>query len=480
MASRNESSLTPSPVRIGWASVDVTPEGPVFLRGQFNARIAKKVRDPLKATALAIESVGPDGHTDAAVMVSCDRAGIEEEVMAGVREKLRQDLPDFDAEKLFISATHTHAAPEVTNTWPEPNEPVRDPAEYLDLLVARIAGAVVEAWQTRSAGAVGWGFGQAVVGHNRRATYFDGSAKMYGNTDDPQFCGIEGYEDHSVDVLFTWDADRRLTGMVVNLACPSQVTESISEVSADFWHEVRGAVADRFGQHVHVLAQCSPAGDQSPHLLVHKEAEARMLEVKGVSERSEIGRRILAAVQDALSAAQKDIRAEVEFMHAVRSVPLTRRQVTPEERDDGQRQVKAYREQLDRLKRDRPDDYRAISVAHRRGLFFGRVEERYLQQQAQSKYPVEVHVLRLGDVVFATNPFELFLDFGLRIKARSRAVQNFLVQLAGNGTYLPTQKAVAGQSYGAGASSNAVGPEGGQELVEGTLKMLNSMWPNQT
>ena len=90
---------------------------------------------------------------------------------------------------------------------------------------------------------------------------------------------------------------------------------------------------------------------------------------------------------------------------------------------------------------------------------------------------MELHVVRIGDVVFATNSFELFLDYGIRIKARSPAVQTFLVQLAGGGTYLPTARAVAGKGYGGGVYDNLVGPEGGQSLVEETVKLINELWP---
>ncbi|MDD5678470.1 MAG: hypothetical protein PHW60_10835 [Kiritimatiellae bacterium] len=88
-----------------------------------------------------------------------------------------------------------------------------------------------------------------------------------------------------------------------------------------------------------------------------------------------------------------------------------------------------------------------------------------------------MHVLRMGEVAFATNRFELFLDYGIRIKARSPAVQTFLVQLAGEGSYLPTEKAVAGKGYGSGVYDNEVGPEGGQVLVEETIKAIKELWP---
>ena len=55
-------------------------------------------------------------------------------------------------------------------------------------------------------------------------------------------------------------------------------------------------------------------------------------------------------------------------------------------------------------------------------------------------------------------------------------MQTFCVQLAGRGTYLPTARAVAAKSYGAGAPSNVVGPEGGQVLVEATVAGLQRLF----
>ena len=97
-------------------------------------------------------------------------------------------------------------------------------------------------------------------------------------------------------------------------------------------------------------------------------------------------------------------------------------------------------------------------------------------------------MLRLGDVAIATNPFELFLDYGVQIEARSPAVQTFLIQLATNarqhGYYVPTPRAVAGgaldekpfTNYSATVMSSMVGPEGGQVLVDRTVEAIQELW----
>ena len=90
---------------------------------------------------------------------------------------------------------------------------------------------------------------------------------------------------------------------------------------------------------------------------------------------------------------------------------------------------------------------------------------------------VESHVVRFGDVAFATNPFELFLDFGNRLKARSYAEQTFIVQLAcGSDGYLPTEKAEKAGHYSAYITSGWVGHEGGDLLVREQLKEINEFF----
>jgi len=119
------------------------------------------------------------------------------------------------------------------------------------------------------------------------------------------------------------------------------------------------------------------------------------------------------------------------------------------------------------------------SSARGRGNWNARIAARY-EKLADNPHPLfstPVNVLRIGDAVICTNAFELYTDFGIQMKARSKANLTFVVQLAnGGGTYLPSERAVKGGGYGAVIQSNTVGPEGGQVLVEETLKMVNGMW----
>jgi len=106
------------------------------------------------------------------------------------------------------------------------------------------------------------------------------------------------------------------------------------------------------------------------------------------------------------------------------------------------------------------------------------VVERYeqLQQNPDATYPVEIHVVRIGDLVVCTNPFELYCEYGIRIKARSPATQTFVVQMSGFGSYLPTERAQAAGGYSAIPQSNIIGPEGGQMLVDKTVEIINELW----
>ena len=119
--------------------------------------------------------------------------------------------------------------------------------------------------ERRAAARMGWALGHAVTGVNRRVVYADGKAVMYGDAALPNVSHIEGGTDTAVDLLFFWADGDTPRGVVINIACPSQETENLNVVSADFWHEVRQELWRRFGEDLFVLPQCAPCGDLSPH-----------------------------------------------------------------------------------------------------------------------------------------------------------------------------------------------------------------------
>lgn len=459
-------------MNIGWAMADVTPSEPIVLQGQFHLRISTHVNDPLRATALALEGAGA-----AVIIMSVDLAGMREFIVAGVRAILRERIPDFDPQGLIASATHTHTASAVEDgVYPPPPPGVMLPSAYAQFLIAGMADAAVRAWEGRRPGSVSWGLGQAVVGHNRRAHYAGGFSRMYGQTNVPDFECIEGHEDHGVDLLYTWDADGNATGVLVNLACPSQETEGENYVSADFWHEVREELWQRHGSDFHVLPQCAAAGDQSPHLLLNKAAEQLMRERRGLTERQEIARRIANAVADVLPLAANDRHEAPAFAHEFALLDLPVRRVTRAQFEEVRRVYDEYEQR--EVDPENSFDFSTRFMMLNRNR---RVMQRYEDQDSAPTFAAPVHVVRLGDIAMCTCPFELFLDHGQRIKARSPAVQTFVVQLsetAGRaaGGYLPTARALASKSYGAEVVDGPVGPSGGQVLVDRTLEMIEKLW----
>jgi len=457
-----------SELLVGAASVDITPTGPVPLTGMRTVRISKGIHSRCTANVLALEARVGDKVVDQAILVSCDLCVIRPGIQDGFREHVAGRLLGFDVKKLFLAATHTHAAPVLLQDRYQSYGDAMQPKDYVPFMYERMAEAVVKAWEGRQIGAVAWGLGHAVVGCNRRAVFSNRAAKMYGNTNTPTFRHIEGYEDHAVDILCFYDRQKKLKAAAITLACPSQSVGG-SRLSADFWHDVREYVHKRHGNHICVLGFCAPAGDQAPNLLFRKKSEARMDRLRDLTRTQELGRRIANAFDDTLGVIAQDIRTDVPLVHLVERVNLPGLKVTDAEyaRSKG-----IYDALCRKDKMVGPDWWNRH--------FFGYVFDRYeAQQKADPVYPMEIHVIRLGNVAIATNPFELYVDYGVQIQARSRAEQTILIQLAAPldfAYYVPTPRAVEAGGYSAEATHNMVGPKGAQVLVDRTVDAINAMW----
>lgn len=444
-------------LRIGWASREFTPDRPAMIQGQKHRRVGERAIDPLTVNAFAIESPESDSSC---LFLSCDLAFISDALLERVREGLSGAL---DPRRVVMSATHTHTSLVIEDGhYPHPGGNVMTPRECMELVAERAVEAGLEAWESRKPRIVGHAFGRAVVGYCRYALYADGHAQMYGLTNREDFVGIGGYEDHSLDILFTWEPDGKLAGVVVAIPCPSQVDEPLSVFSADYWHEVRTALRREFGEGLGVLPLCSASGDQSPHPLLYKRQEEEMRERRGVTERQEIAERVVHCLRRCLDCTKPITDDTIPFNHISTTLKLPPIRITLRHREWAEQEYKICEE------KGIIDYWWAKRLKYVIDSFDGKRE--------QGPIRAEVHTIRIADLAIATNPFELFLDYGLRIKARSPASHTFVIQLCGRGMYLPTERALKAGGYGANPVVCFVGSEGGDRLVEETLRLIHILF----
>ncbi|WP_158856519.1 neutral/alkaline non-lysosomal ceramidase N-terminal domain-containing protein [Lunatibacter salilacus] len=458
-----------SELLVGTSTVDITPPLPVSLDGQMRLRVAEEVETPLTASVVALENIkGTESQTS--IWVAMELVVITDKLKEMILDAVKQKIPGIDSEKIIINATHTHTGPTTREgNFILPNG-ITTIDETLNFLTEKVVLAISQAWDSREPGSVSWGIGQSKLATNRRAVYYDGSSRMYGKTDLPEFRGLEGVEDHDVNLLFFWDATDKLLATVINVACPAQEVEGRSSINADFWHPVRETLREKLGEELVVLGWIGAAGDQSPHLMFGNQAEDRMLKLRNLDRLEELARRIVTTVLDVYQVIENDRYKDVELIHEVKRVKLPKRWVTLEAVNEAKRTIS------DLEKLDEETKLRQYRLLKWHGALLERYEKQ--SQNPDETYDVDIHLVKLGDVVICTNPFELFTEYGIRIKARSKALQTFVVQLVGGGTYLPTMEAVRGGHYSAIIQSTEVGPEGGDILVEETVRGIHQLWEN--
>ena len=493
-----------SRIRFGWSEVSLVPDRPISLAGEFFERVTDEVETPITVTTLAVEEDG-----EQAFFCSADLEGVGHDLCVRVRARVAEKNPAIQTDKIMLHAVHIHNSyvyeqaeggvreyeggtlgvirdfmpadceyiPQITST------DCIQPDEARDILVDRISRSVLEAYDDLAEGGFAQGFGRVAVGMNRRATYSDGSAKMWGDVDRATFVALEGGNDTGMELLYIYDQNGKMTGIVANVACPAQIMEQRSVISADYWGKVKILLREKHGADFKLLALVSPAGDLCPRDLIRwvepetpikdpnvtrinpKErfADPSMFDVKGTWK---AGRRIFNEIEMEMEEIG-EISTEGNFAHTVKVLRLPLRRVTDSEAEDARRVLR------EALKDKKTLDYKDSADLY---VYAGTLK-RYDSQEFFETVDTEVHAIRIGKVAFVTSPFELFLDFGNQIRARSVATQTFEIQLCcGALGYLPTERAEKGGHYSAYVSSGCVGHEGGDILVRESLDMIGDLF----
>ena len=497
-------------LKFGWGEEKFVFTKPVSLAGQFAERISEYEEKPLTVTALVVD----DGK-EQMVLCSLDLVSVSASLTDMIRAALREEgIEGLDVDKVVLSAIHTHTGPVyagrsrnlgvdiksgkqiIIDALPEgrkyvekanvsQNDAITSPQECTDEIVAKTVKAIKTAWLGRSEGGYSTAFGRAVVGLCRRATYNDGSAQMWGDTNKAAFEALEGGNDSGIEIMYVFDGNKKLTGIVANLACPAQCVQHRLFISPDFWGEAKMLLRQRFGEDIFLLPLCSAAGDQCPVDIVRwteplsdvndpnitrknplkRKADPSMFDIVGMKK---TGKRIANEIIEVYEDGIDEPTADAVFEHEVHDMKLPLRRATLADEAMSKREIRAY------LATKSGDvDYNDVANLH---VYTGLLQRLELQDKVDI-VNTEVHIMRLGNIAIATNPFELFLDYGNQIRARSFAEQTFIIQLAnGASGYLPTKKAEEGGHYSAYVSSGTVGHVGGEQLVRETLTSINKMF----
>ena len=496
-------------IQFGWAETDITPKKKVALDGEFFERATTEVETPITVTALAIDADG-----EQTVICSCDLLGISEELVQAVRSKIGNI--GLDPQKIIVACVHIHNSYTYRRKGPYakgtgnassrsslkmlqkympsdckyiPQVTSGDclsPDDAFDYLSDAIAKTVVQAWESRQEGGYARGFGRAAVGMNRRVCYSDGTVKMWGDADRATFTELEAGNDSGIELMFIYDKAKKLTGIVANISCPAQVMEQRSVISSDYWGKVKILLREKYGKDLFLLPLCAAAGDLCPRDLIRwvepetpikdpnvirnnpklRDADPSMFDVKGTWK---IGKRVFNEIEMALEEVG-EIRTSAVHRHTVQKLQLPLRRVTDAEKAASEQAIRDFFKDRKEL------DYNDSAALY---VYAGNLQ-RYELQEFYNTLPIEVHVVRFGNLVFATNPFELFLNYGNQIRARSAARQTFLLQLTnGSYGYLPTEAAEKHGHYSAYISSGYVGHAGGALLVNATLDLINELFENE-
>ena len=498
-------AVTAAPLKIGWATADISTDKPIFMQGTTKERQSQGLRDPLMTTALVI-----DNGRDCVIFNSWDTCCILGFMAKRVRETVGRMCPEIPVKKIIFNATHTHNGPALMMKYKDEHS-----IAYRDGLVEKVADTIVRAWKARKPGKIGYGYDFVVIGFSRRPVYFDdvnarplpkghyrisgagdgiGFAKLHGNANDPMFSHMEAAPDPFVNFLFTYDLNDKLTGVVFNAAMPSQASLGDMKLTSDYWHNVRTELKKEYGDTVFMLPQCAAAGDLTYKIPYYNKATdrknrliyGRRRDYVGEFDRIRIAEQLMAAFHRTIEWAAKDLRSDLPIEHIDTTIRLKRFNATPEEVAS----AKANIAWLEEIKKNPPwpadkpprDWKNRLERSLRRNKWVIALPE---EVKKKPTWASEFHVLRIGDIAFVSERYELYTDFGQRIQARSPFTQTFTIQCCAGGPddmwttnhYLATKRAVANGGYQASVydNANAPSPEGGQQMVDTAVRLLNQL-----
>lgn len=431
-------------MKIGLAEVNITPPLAMQIPGYgAKERLSTGVKDELFAKAMVVEA----GETVLAFIV-LDIISLELEPNRNIRRRVsaHTGIPE---EQVMVSCTHTHTGP------PRPLDD--DALSYYPVLEAKAADAAIIAFHRRESAKIGFGRGhEDTIAFNRRFFMKDGTVKTNPGILNPEIDRPEGPIDPEVIVIRIDNADGEPIGVVSNYAVHTDVVSG-TEYSADYPGFISKTIKHHYGEQVVSLFMQGACGNINHHDVTGRTDTS-------VSHRERMGTRLGMEIAK--------VRNQIKTAEGPSAIASRSLMVEASERELSEAELAWARQTLEAI----------------RGMEDGQMTSRQIMERdravtrlesAARPLPVreyEIQVCAIGDLAVVALPAEMFVEFGLEIKARSPYAYTIINELSngsGNG-YVCTPAAYERGGYEPSGNKFAVGA--GQSFVEAAVKLLHELY----
>ena len=422
-----------STLKCGLYEVDITPALGMEMPGHFQLRHADGILEKLYAYAAWFE----DDEGGKTLICTMDTITVLDSFGDDVRQRVADKL-GLDVSAVMVCATHTHYGGPV-ETW---GDFVHVNPAYLEFLATRIVDAATLAKAEARPVRIGYGAGEEhTVAHYRDFIWPDGTCHTNSRAEGQRAFGPI---DPQVGVLRIDNADGTPYGLISNYAChcDSVGGNGFTKYSSDYPGSLRETLRKTYGPSFMPLFINGFCGDIN-HVDFENGTSSEPMYYRKMG-------RILAAV---VSETYEKIRpAEGGTIKAAASrMTFDSRMPTAEELAWADAHLN--------------DE----SVIER----FYATEARRMKAEGVEKLPAVVQAIRIGDMILYGMPGEIYVEFALMLKERTKDHPVMTANLA-NGClgYVPIRELFQPGVYESRLCSSAhVRPDTGYQMVDELMKL---------
>lgn len=442
----------------GAATSNITPPLGQLIVGNWVPVPATHVHDELHARCLVLD----DGETRVAIVVA-DNVGIPRRVLDEAK-RLTLQQSKIPVDRILISSTHTHSATTARGSEREdPSEPLD---AYQTFVARRIADGIQRAVNNLEPAKVGWGSG-TLPGEvfNRRWFMKPGPHlnNPFGGTDQvmmnppvgsPDLMKPAGPTDPQIRFLSVYSDAGRPIALLANYSLHYVGGVPNGHVSADYF----GVFARQMAVLLDVEHQSPPF---VPMLSNGTSGNINNIDFRGGQKRLPEYSRMELVANEVAAEVVKGLK-DVEY-HSTLRLAMAQRDLTLATRRPTPALIDWAREVL-----ARPE---GTPQKHPRERIYA--ERTMGMAEMPARIDVPLQALRIGDLMIFAIPFEVFVETGLELKAKSPFPNTFVMSLA-NGAYgyLPTVPHHELGGYETWLGTNRVEIQAAPKIVDTLLEML--------